>query len=67
MDNNFISENGIVAVLGDEDQLVKGDARRNRNPLSNERGHMDQYRGNDASLRGACPGVSPLNIDPTLN
>jgi hypothetical protein len=24
MDNNFISENGIVAVLGDENQFMKG-------------------------------------------
>jgi hypothetical protein len=36
--NNFISENGIVAVFGDEDQLVKGDIRKINRPLSFERG-----------------------------
>jgi hypothetical protein len=28
IDDNFISENGIVAVLGDENQSVKGGIRR---------------------------------------
>ena len=37
--NNFISENGIVAVLGDENQFVNCDIRRIRYPLSKERGH----------------------------
>ena len=40
--NNFISENGIVAVPGDENQFVKGDIRRINCPLPFERGHMDQ-------------------------
>jgi len=40
--NNFISENGIVAVLGDENQFVKGDMWEINRPLSFERGHMDQ-------------------------
>ena len=46
--SNFISENGIVAVLGDENQFVKGGIRKINRPLSLERGHMDQIRGNDA-------------------
>jgi hypothetical protein len=46
MDNNFISENGIVAVLGDENQFVKGDIRRINRLISFERKHMDQRRGN---------------------
>jgi len=37
--NNFISENGIVAVLGDEDLFVKSLIRRIKDPLSKERGH----------------------------
>jgi hypothetical protein len=39
VDDNFISENGIVAVLGDEDQFVKSLIRRNKYPLSKGRGH----------------------------
>ncbi len=48
---NFISENGIVAVLGDENQFVKVDVRRISRPLSFERGHMDQIWGNDSYCR----------------
>ena len=36
--NNFISENEIVTVLGDENQLVKGDICEINRPLSFERG-----------------------------
>jgi hypothetical protein len=36
--NNFISENGIVAVPGDEDQFVKSLIRKMNGPLSKERG-----------------------------
>ncbi len=43
----FISENGIVAVLGDENQLMKGDIRKISRPLSFERGHAVQIWGND--------------------
>jgi hypothetical protein len=42
----FISENGIVAVFGDEDQFVKGGVRRINRPLSLESGHENQMRGN---------------------
>jgi hypothetical protein len=42
MDYNFISENGIVAVLRDEYQLVTGGIGKINRPLSFERGHMDQ-------------------------
>ena len=41
-EDRFISENGIVAVLGDENQFVKGDMWEINRPLSFERGHMDQ-------------------------
>ncbi len=44
---NFISENGIVAVLGDEDQLVNSDIRQINRPLSCKRGHAIQIWGND--------------------
>jgi hypothetical protein len=42
IDGRFMSENGIVAVLGDENQPVTGDITRTNNPLSFERGLMDQ-------------------------
>jgi hypothetical protein len=45
--NNFISENGIVAVLGDENQFVKRGLWKINRPLSFEKGHVDQIRGND--------------------
>ena len=35
--NQFISENGIVAVFGDENQFVTGDLKRTNNSLSIER------------------------------
>ena len=47
----FISENGIVAVLGDEDQSVNGDIRKINRPLSFQRGHMGQIRGSDRYRR----------------
>jgi len=43
------SENGIVAVFGDENQFVKGGIRKINSPLSLEREHMDQFRVNDAN------------------
>jgi hypothetical protein len=46
--DNFISENGIVAVLGDENQFVKGGLRNITRPLSFERGHIGQIPGKDA-------------------
>ena len=36
---SFISENGIVAVLGDENQLVKGGIRKISRPLIREGAH----------------------------
>jgi len=36
--NNFISENGIVAVLGYKNQVVTEDITRTNNPLLFERG-----------------------------
>ena len=39
IDSNFISENGIVAVFGDEDQFVKSHIRRIKDPLSKEWRH----------------------------
>ena len=36
--DRYISENGIVAVLGDEDQFVKGGLQRINRPLSIRRG-----------------------------
>jgi hypothetical protein len=44
IDGRFISENGIVAVLEDENQPVKGEVRRINRPLSFERGHMAKSR-----------------------
>ena len=64
IDNNFISENGIVAVLGDENQLVSGDSRKISRPLSFERGHLDQMRGSEAYLLNVTsPGASRSIID----
>jgi hypothetical protein len=40
--NNFISEYGIVAVLGDENQPMSGDTWRINCPLSLEKWHWDQ-------------------------
>ena len=37
--DRFISENGIVAVLGDENQLVKSLIRKIKDALSFERGY----------------------------
>ena len=45
--NNFISENGIVAVLGDENQFVNGGIRKINHPLSFERGHLVQIKMSD--------------------
>jgi len=42
IDNSFISENGIVAVLGDENQFVRGKIRRINGLLSKERGHRSK-------------------------
>ncbi len=42
----FISENGIVAVPGDENQIVRSDMWKINGPPSFERGPMDQIRGN---------------------
>ncbi len=39
MNNNFISENGIVAVLGDENQFVNGDILRIKSPSLGEGAH----------------------------
>ena len=39
IDGRFMPENGIVAVLGDEDQFVKSLIRGIKNPLSKEREH----------------------------
>ncbi len=47
----FISENGIVAVLGDENQFVKGSIRKINRPLTFERGHQDQIRVPKGSFR----------------
>ena len=45
MTSSFISENGIVAVLEDEDQFVKDDIWPINRPLSFERGYIGQNRG----------------------
>ncbi len=59
--DHFISENGIVVVLGDENQLMHGDILRIKSPLSFERGHMDRFRGNDAyRWEAAFPEVIAL-------
>ena len=42
----FISENGIVAVPGDENQIVRSDIWKINGPPSFDRGPMDQIRGN---------------------
>jgi hypothetical protein len=55
--NHFISENGIVAVLGDEDQLMNGDIRKINRPLSFERGRRDLIRGNDTDSLSGHLGV----------
>jgi len=52
--DHFISENGIVMVFGDENQLMHGDILRIKCPLSFERGHMDRFRGKDACRREAA-------------
>jgi hypothetical protein len=43
--DNPVSENGIVAVLGDEEQFVKGDIRIVNRPFSFGRWRMGQIRG----------------------
>ena len=48
IDGRFMSENGIVAVLGDENQFVICDIRIINLPLLLERGHIGQIRGNVA-------------------
>ena len=62
----FISENGIVAILGDEDQFVKGDICEINRTLSFERGHVDQMRGN-GRVRSkewlSCPWVSAVSVE----
>ncbi len=59
--DHFISENGIVAVLGDENQFVRSDIGKIKRPLSFERGHMDRFRGNDAyRWEAAFPEVIAL-------
>ena len=61
----FISENGTVAVFGDANQLVKGDIGKINRPLSLERGHMDQIRGNYAYRREvAFPGDIAFKYRP---
>ena len=49
--NLFVSENGIVAGFGDENQFVKGGIWKITRPLSLERGQVDQIRDNDAYRR----------------
>jgi hypothetical protein len=48
--NNFISENGLVAVLKDENQFVKGGTWKIKCPLSDEREHIDE---NEVMARSA--------------
>ena len=59
--SNFISENGIVAVFGDEDQFVKGGIRKINHPLSFRRGRMglisDAYRREVASARDSTTRI----------
>jgi hypothetical protein len=57
IDYNLISENRIVAVLGDENQFVKRDTRKINSPLSFERGHRDHIRGNDTDSPSGRIGV----------
>ena len=51
IDGRYISENGIVAVLRDENKLMKGNIRIINRPLSNEGGRAVQIWGNDAYRR----------------
>ena len=65
IDNNFISEKGIVAVLGDENQIVRSDMWKINRPLLS--------RGDICAKSGGAPltvgrrhlqGVSLSNTDP---
>jgi hypothetical protein len=59
--NNFISENGIVAVFGDENQLVTGDITRTNNlqvQFLGGRSEIEHGRGAEiergAGFHGCC-------------
>jgi hypothetical protein len=54
IDSIFISENGIVAVLGNENQFVKCEMRKINGPVLFGRGHMNQLRGNGRSAPASC-------------
>ena len=63
----FISENGIVAVPGDENQLVNGGIRIINRPLLFERGHIDQMWGSEACLpNSSYARISRLKIGSLL-
>ena len=63
--DRFISENGIVAVSGDENQFVNGVIGKINRPLSFERGHMDQIRVSDGYCRKvAFPGGIAFKYRP---
>jgi hypothetical protein len=65
IDSHFISENGIAAVLGDDDQLVQGDVRRFNRPLSFERRDRIKYGEIPRNALSWLFGrTSFLNIDP---
>jgi len=63
----FISENGIVEVLGDKNQLVNAGIRKINRPLSFERGCTDKIRGSDAYCRDVdFPAGMALKYRPLL-
>lgn len=66
-ENHFISENGIVAVLGDEDQHMTGDITRT-NKLPDQflggRSEIEPRRGADVERGGWVPRLLWLVTAP---